>query len=115
MFDKIIMLMLYTWEQGILEISAPYLRHYITLFLFFSSSSFNEQDMRTCIIFSTRARYDDISSSSSLGYQVVQKRFVKRVFEQCGVAVWYQPKRVLWKSMWCKQAPTFEVRSILAC
>jgi hypothetical protein len=36
MFDKIIMLMLYTWEQGILEISAPYLRHYyLTLFLFF--------------------------------------------------------------------------------
>jgi len=89
----------------------------ITLhFFFFSSSSFNEQDMRTCIILFTRARYDDISfsSSSSLGYQVVQKRFVKRVFEQCGVAVWSQPKRVLWKSMCCKQAPTFEERSMLA-
>jgi hypothetical protein len=35
MFDKIIMLMLYTWEQGILEISASYLRHYVILFLFF--------------------------------------------------------------------------------
>jgi hypothetical protein len=69
--------------------------------------------MRTCIISFTRARYDDISSSS-LGYQVVQKRFVKRLFEQCGVAVWSQPKRVLWKSMCCKQAPTFEVRSLLA-
>jgi hypothetical protein len=39
--------------------------------------------MKTCINFFTRVRYDDISSSSS-GYQVVQKRFVKRVFEQCG-------------------------------
>jgi hypothetical protein len=40
--------------------------------------------MRTCINFFTRAIYDDISSSFSSGYQVVQKRFVKRAFEQCG-------------------------------
>jgi hypothetical protein len=51
--EKRIMLILYTWEQDVLEISGPY-------------TSF-------CFIFFTRARYDDLSSSSSLGCQVVQK------------------------------------------
>jgi hypothetical protein len=43
MFDKIIMLILYTWEQDVLEISAPI--HFV-----FVSSSSQEQDMMTYLL-----------------------------------------------------------------